>query len=95
MKKGIIICGVFVLLVSTSGRIFAKAPIPTPQETPVVGELDAYLLETLYKAKDKDTGLVDIVDDERFKKLVKKHNLALFGGMMIRRFFISSSDQRT
>ncbi len=83
MKKRIIICGVFVLLVSTSGRIFAKAPTPTPQETPVVGELDAYLLETLYKAKDKDTGLVDIVDDERFKKLVKKHNLALFGGPML------------
>lgn len=58
----------------------AKPPIPTPMDVPVVGELDDYLLKTLYKEKKTDTGLTEIADDPEFKKLVKKHGLQLFSG---------------
>lgn len=61
----------------------AKPPIVTPPETPVMGELDPYLLETLYKMADNDTGLTAVVDDQRFKTLIEKHDLKLFGGPML------------
>ncbi|MFW6114588.1 MAG: alkaline phosphatase D family protein, partial [bacterium] len=64
-------------------QLLAKPPIKTPEDTPLLGELDPYLLETLYKTQDKDAGLESIVDEGRFRELVEKHDLALFGGPML------------
>jgi alkaline phosphatase D len=81
MKKIVFVAAIAVL--ALTANIQAKKPIPTPPDTPVMGELDPYLLETLYRASDNDTGLARIVEEERFKGLVKKHDLRLFGGPML------------
>jgi len=60
-----------------------KPPISTPRDTPVVGDLDNYLLTTLYKVKDTDTGLVEITREQQFKELITKHDLRLLGGPML------------
>ncbi len=60
----------------------AKPPVVTPGEVPVLGELDPYLLETLFKG-NPDAGLDSIVNEKRFKQLVKKHDLQLFGGPLL------------
>ena len=52
----------------------AKPPIPTPADVPVVGEVDAYLLSTLYRLPDTDAGLDAVVEDEAFQALVEKHD---------------------
>jgi len=62
---------------------WGKPPIETPKDTPVLGEIDSYLIETLYKAEDSDAGLESIVNNERFKQLIEQHDLALFGGPML------------
>jgi len=61
----------------------AKEPILTPPDVPVMGELDPYFMETLYQTEDADTGLTSVADDARFKALVKKNSLKLFGGPML------------
>ena len=61
----------------------AKEPIPTPKDTPLMGEMDPYLLKTLYKSPDTDASLTHIADDPEFKTLIKKHNLSLFSGPML------------
>ncbi len=61
----------------------AKPPIPTPEDTPIVGDLDRYLLDTLYELKDTDSGLADVVGEPKFKELIKKHDLRLFSGPML------------
>jgi alkaline phosphatase D len=61
----------------------AKSPLLTPPSTPVLGELDPFLLKTLYKTDDPDTGLKALQSDLVFAALVQKHNLALFGGPML------------
>ena len=71
-----------VTLIAT-GPLAAKDPIPTPVDTPVLGEVDAYLLKTLYASKDADAGLASLVDTDGFKALVAKHKLLLFGGPVL------------
>lgn len=83
MKKNSIFTLVIVVETMLTAEIWAKPPIKTPEKTPVVGELDPYLLDTLYITKDKDAGLGSIVDKERFKELIDKHDLTLFGGPMV------------
>lgn len=74
---------VLLFIAITGNWAFAKPPIPTPLATPVVGELDAFLLETLYKTEDPDTGLAAISEDRRFRDLIARHDLKLFGGPML------------
>jgi len=83
MKSIIVIACTTLLSIFISSNVQAKPPILTPTETPLMGEFDPYLLETLYKTEDNDTGLTSIVNDSRFKDLVKKNKLALFGGPML------------
>lgn len=63
--------------------LLAKDPIVTPKNVPMMGELDAYLLDTLYQSKDTDAGLAAIVDQKAFKGLIAKHKLTLFGGPVL------------
>lgn len=72
-----------LLTTCISTGIQAKAPLPMPADGSSLAELDNYLLETLYKTEDNDTGLVSIVDESAFKEIVAKNNLALFGGPML------------
>ncbi|MFD2303062.1 alkaline phosphatase D family protein [Roseibacillus ishigakijimensis] len=61
----------------------AKPPLPTPLETPVIGEWDQYFLDRLYPAQEKDLALAAIVEEERFRHLVAKHELKLLGGPLV------------
>jgi alkaline phosphatase D len=63
--------------------LHAKTPIRTPGDVPVLGEVDAYLLKTLYRADDPNAGLASLLDDPEFQTLVRKHDLKLFGGPML------------
>lgn len=79
MKFGFIVILWLVVLIQAP----AKEPVLTPKDTPVLGEFDPYLLETLYKTEDNDTGLVSIINEDRFKELIDKYQLMLFGGPML------------
>jgi alkaline phosphatase D len=83
MEAKSVVITFFVLALFCSGNLIAKPPIVTPKQTPVMGELDPYLLDTLYKTEDNDTGLGSIIDEDRFKELIAKHDMKLFGGPML------------
>lgn len=72
-----------VLVILICGPVWAKPPLLTPKDTPLLGELDPYLLETLYQDSDPDLGLAGIIQEDRFQELVKKHKLMLFGGPLL------------
>ena len=72
-----------VLFLLISFPLWAKKPILTPEDTPVLGEVDPYLLKTLYASEDPDLSLAGIADQESFQALIKKHGLSLFGGPML------------
>ncbi|MCA9177301.1 MAG: alkaline phosphatase D family protein [Planctomycetales bacterium] len=61
----------------------AKPPLPTPAETPVVGEADALLLRKLYHERDREGGLASLQDDDEYLALIKKHDLRLLSGPML------------
>lgn len=83
MKRLFVIATILAFVLPGSHFLFAKDPIPSPPDTPVLGEVDPYLLETLYATSDTDASLKDVVDDARFQALVRKHGLSLFGGPML------------
>ncbi|MBB6428776.1 alkaline phosphatase D family protein [Algisphaera agarilytica] len=68
---------------AVGGSAFAKPPIPTPPETPVIGPWDQYFLQTLYKEANPDTGLVEIVGTEKFNQHVEETGVKLLGGPML------------
>jgi alkaline phosphatase D len=73
-----------VLLASlTFTSLFAKPPIPTPPEVPVLGEIEPWLFKNILNAKDADGSLAKVHTNPGFLKLVKKHKLRLFGGPML------------
>ena len=78
-RHGFLLAGLVSFLGSASG----KPPLLTPPEVPLMGEMDPYLLKTLYAEKNKDTGLEEIVGEKRFQELVKKWNVKLFGGPIL------------
>ena len=71
------------VLIVCPALVAGKPPIPTPRETPVVGDWDHYLLQTLYQHEHPDSGLADIVQQKKFQNLIAKHDLKLFGGPML------------
>jgi len=79
--RNLAIATLLFLLVSIP--LWAKPPIPTPEDTPVLGEVDPYLLKTLYESEDTDLSLSALTGQNRFQTLVKKHGLSLFGGPML------------
>jgi alkaline phosphatase D len=81
--KHIVIVLVIAVFSQWTSPVWGKRPLVTPAATPVLGELDPYLIETLYNSKDPDASLANVQDDAAFAALVKKHNLHLFGGPML------------
>jgi len=69
-------------LLISQGTI-AKPPIMTPADTPVLGELDAFIINTIYNSKDVEASLANVQNNAQFKALIKKHDLRLFGGPML------------
>lgn len=78
-------CGFILvsILFGIAATASAKPPIVTPPSTPVLGELDPYLIKTIYHSKNREASLADVQNDPAFLALVKKHDLRLFGGPML------------
>lgn len=72
-----------ILFLCSMSQISAKPPIPTPPGTPILGEVDAYLLKTMFKDTDPEANLSSLVKRKDFQELVKKNKLLLFGGPML------------
>lgn len=70
-----------ILLVATVSH--AKPPIPTPRETPVVGDMDHYFLESMYGLEETDENLSRVVNAPGFRELIEKHDLKILGGPML------------
>ena len=53
-----------MLLLTLLGGIttsaFAKPPIMTPATTPMLGEVDPYLIQNIYNSKNPDASLADV-----------------------------------
>lgn len=81
MKR--MLSGILLAILPATTVSFAKPPIPTPRETPVVGDMDHYFLESMYGLKESDAGLQHVVDSPEFRELVAKHDLKLLGGPML------------
>lgn len=63
--------------------LLAKPPIPTPADTPVLGEVEPWLFKNIMDGEDKDGSLAKVYKEPSFQALVKKHELRLFGGPML------------
>jgi alkaline phosphatase D len=74
---------VALLFVVISVPVLGKEPIVTPKDVPVLGEVDPYLIETLYESKESDASLANVCEREEFRELVRKYGLSLFGGPML------------
>jgi len=76
-----------VLLVAgmllAGGYVIAKPMIPTPPETPVLGELEPVLARLLGKGADPDASLATVCDNAELKAQIAKHKIKLFGGPMV------------
>jgi alkaline phosphatase D len=72
---------VFVLFTSWT---HAKDIIPTPADTPVLGELEPVLIKLMMKSGGgRENSLAKVYTDKKLTALVKKHDLRLFGGPML------------
>ncbi len=75
-----------VLMILTLGRdqLLAKDMIPTPADTPILGELEPILIDALLKNnKDPDASLATIRKNPKLRAMLAKHNIKLFGGPML------------
>ncbi|MEX1224316.1 MAG: alkaline phosphatase D family protein [Pirellulales bacterium] len=63
--------------------VSAKPPIMTPPETPVLGEVDPFLIDAIYNSDDVEASLASVQDNAKFNALIAKHDLRLFGGPML------------
>jgi alkaline phosphatase D len=82
MKKTNLIA-ISILFLSCALEGDSKPPLPTPLDVPVLGEMDAFLLDTLYESQETDAGLEDILSDSTFQALIERNELELFSGPML------------
>jgi alkaline phosphatase D len=75
-----LLCLLFLILTLTSS---GKPPIPTPPETPLLGEVEPWLFENIMSGEDKDSSLAKVYQMPSFQALVEKHKLRLFGGPVL------------
>ena len=69
----------------------AKPPITEGEKSPVMLDLDPYLISALYGSGDdgkggrfgSEGGLPDLMKEEAFRELIKKHDLKLFNGPLL------------
>ncbi|MBD3241520.1 MAG: alkaline phosphatase [Chitinivibrionales bacterium] len=62
----------------------AKNPILTPSDVPLLGEMDLYLLSTLWVGDDDtNASLGSICDRPDYRRIVQRWDLRLFGGPML------------
>ena len=73
-----------ILIGGTGGQVLAKEIIPTPADTPVLGELEPVLIDVLLKNnKDPDASLATVRKNPKLRAMLAKHKIKLFGGPML------------
>ena len=85
-----------LLFIALSSIGFAKPPVTEGETDPVMLDLDPYMIDALRGGKSQETGknippgrfgseggLADLLQEDAFNKLVKKHDLLLFNGPML------------
>ncbi|WP_338020247.1 alkaline phosphatase D family protein [Rhodopirellula sp. P2] len=75
--------GILFAILPIASVSHAKPPIPTPRDTPVVGDMDHFFLGSMYGLKETDESLRRVVDTPDFRELIQKHDLKLLGGPML------------
>jgi len=70
-------------LLAVAAYVSAKPMIPTPADTPVLGELEPVLVKLLGKGADADASLGSVCDNAKLKAQIAKHKIKLFGGPML------------
>ena len=70
-------------MLAAVGYVSAKPMIPTPADTPVLGELEPVLAKLLGKGADADASLATVCDSAELKAQIAKHKIKLFGGPML------------
>ncbi|MDP6635773.1 MAG: alkaline phosphatase D family protein [Phycisphaerae bacterium] len=70
-------------MLATAGYVLAKPMIPTPADTPVLGELEPVLVKLLGENADADASLATICESAELKAQIVKHKIKLFGGPML------------
>ncbi|MDP6545455.1 MAG: alkaline phosphatase D family protein [Phycisphaerae bacterium] len=70
-------------MLTAGAYVSAKPMIPTPADTPVLGELEPVLVKLLGKDADPDASLATVCDDAKLKAQIAKHKIKLFGGPML------------
>lgn len=86
------LCLTVVTAFSVMGSLaFSKEPITEGEKSPVMKDLDPYLIDAFYGADAKgltgrfgaEGGLADVLSDAKFVELIQKHDLRLFNGPML------------
>jgi alkaline phosphatase D len=70
-------------MLAGGGYLIAKPMIPTPADTPVLGELEPVLVKLLGKDANPDASLATVCDNAELKAQIAKHKIKLFGGPML------------
>lgn len=73
------VCLVFLSI----GTLAAKDMIPTPAETPVLGEFEPILVRALLAGDDREASLAKVAQDQAIRTQIEKHQLQLFSGPML------------
>jgi alkaline phosphatase D len=85
------LCGFVVSLCLFSASVGAKPPLTENESDPVMLDLDPYMIKALRGSADKikpgrfgdEGGLVELIKESPFQKLIEKHDLDLFNGPML------------
>ena len=88
MKKFLCYLALCGSLLSVTFSLSAKDPLTKDETDPVMLDLDPYMIDALRSNKMKghwgvEGSIVQLMQDEKFQNLVKKHELKLFNGPML------------
>ncbi len=72
------------ILLALSVLAAARDPILTPSEVPLLGEMDLYLITTLWVGDENTNASLGFISDRKdYRDIVRRSNLRLFGGPMV------------
>ena len=69
-------------MLAGGGYLIAKPMIPTPADTPVLGELEPVLVKLLGKGAHADASLATVCDNAELKAQIAKHKIPRYIGFL-------------
>ena len=77
------VAGAVLLAGSVAVTSWGKEPLLNPPSETRLAEVDAYLLEKVYRSADAEASLALVQNDPAWDALIQKHDIRLLGGPMI------------